>query len=122
MNTSEVSADYDQEDISGAFQVSTINIDVPLKSTLSESQKYKKALGYGQRLAELSSECGMAEFRRKVVVLESLLSYWERNCEVEIVPVQEDDAVVLVSKYKLYLHLMFMYSFITTGECNATRS
>ena len=67
------------------------------KSTLSKNQKYRKALGIGQKLAALSSECGMAEFRRKFVLLESLQSNWERNCDVEIVPVQ-DEPVVLVSE------------------------
>ncbi|XP_065913600.1 uncharacterized protein [Dysidea avara] len=95
MDPSEVSDDRDEEDKSGALQVSSLITNFPLKSTLSKNQKYKKALGLGQKLAALSSECGMAEFRRKVVVLESLLSYWERNCDVKIVPVQEDEAVVL---------------------------
>ena len=117
IDPSEVSADYGQEDNSGTFQVSTINTDVPLKSTFSKSQKYKKILGCGQKLVALSLECDMPKFRRKVVVLELLLSYWERNCDVEIVPVQEDDTVVLVSKY----NLMFIYSLITTGECNSMR-
>ena len=88
MDPSEVSDDCDEEGKSGALQVSSLTNNFPLKSTLSKNQKYKKALGLGLKLAALSSECGMAEFRRKVVVLEPLLSYWERNCDVEIVPVQ----------------------------------
>ena len=105
IDPSEVSDDHDEEDNSGALQVSSLTTNFPLKSTLSINQKYNKALGLSQKLAALSSECGMAEFRSKVVVLESLLSYWEKNCDVEIVPAQEDEAVVLVSEYNLfYLH------------------
>ena len=109
MDPSEVSDDRDEEDKSGALQVSSLITNFPLKSTLSKNQKYKKALGLGQKLAALSSECGMAEFRRKVVVLESLLSYWERNCDVKIVPVQEDEAVVLVSKYFICIAYLFIH-------------
>ena len=46
-------------------------------STLSKNQKYRKALGIGQKLAALTSECGMNEFKRKTLVLENLLNYWE---------------------------------------------
>ena len=60
-------------------------------------------------MAALSSECGMAEFRRKFVLLESLLSNWERNCDVEIVPV-EDEPVVLVSEYKFIFTLLFIHT------------
>ena len=108
MDPSEVSDDRDEEDNSGALQVSSLTTNFPLKSTLSKNQKYKKALGLGQKLAALSSECGMAEFRRKIVVLESLLSYWERKCDIEIVPVQEDEAVVLVSKCFICITYLFI--------------
>ena len=83
VNESEVSGDLDEGDNGSVFQVSAITTNVSLKSTLSKNQKYKKALGIGQKLAALSSECGMAEFRRKFVLLKSLLSNWERNCDVE---------------------------------------
>ena len=107
----------DEEDNGSIFQVSAITTNVSLKSTLSKNQKYKKALGIGQKLAALSSECGMAEFRRKFVLLESLLSNWERNCDVEIVPVQEDEPVVLVSEYKFMFTLLFIHT-IRRIQCN----
>lgn len=71
-------------------------------------------------MVALSSECGMDEFKRKVVVLELLQVTQRKNGDVEIVSVQEDDAVVLLSKYKSCLHCMFIYSFITTGDRNVT--
>ena len=37
-------------------------------STLSKNQKYKKALGLGQKLAALTSECGMSEFKGRFLL------------------------------------------------------
>ena len=75
--------DCHEEGKSDAIQVPAIDTSVPLHSTLSKNHKYKKVLGLGQKLAALSSECGMVEFRRKADILESLLKYWERNCDIE---------------------------------------
>jgi len=81
--------DFQDTSVAAEVQVSTISSKVLSKSTLSKNQKYKKILGIGQKLAELVSGCGMAEFRRKGCILESLLKYWGRNCEVEIMPLQD---------------------------------
>ena len=66
-------------------------------STLSKNQKYKKALGLGQKLAALTSECGMSEFKRKILVMKNLFNYWESNCDVEIVPLQETEVLAPVN-------------------------
>ena len=66
-------------------------------STLSKNQKYKKALGLGQKLAALTSECGMSEFKRKILVMENLFNYWESNCDVEIVPLQETEVLAPIN-------------------------
>lgn len=83
----------DFQGCSATIELSTIVTKGPSMSTLSKNQKYKKALGCGQKLAALTSECGMTEFKRKILVLENLFNYWENNCDVEIVPLQETEVL-----------------------------
>ena len=59
--------------VRATVELSTIVTKGPLMSTLLKNQKYKKALGLGQKLAALISEGDMTEFKRKVLVLENLL-------------------------------------------------
>ena len=89
----ELSDDCHEEGKSDAIQVSAIDTSIPLHSMLSKNQKHKKVLG---KLAALSSECGMDKFR--LVIVED--SKIERNCDIEILPVQEldDEAIVVVSE------------------------
>ena len=83
----------DLQDCSATVELSTIVTKGPSMSTLSKNQKYRKALGIRQKLAALTSECGMNEFKGKILVLENLLNYWENNCDIEIVPFQETEVL-----------------------------
>jgi len=81
--------------VAAEVQVPTISSKALSKSTLSKNQKYKKILGIGQMLAELFSGCDMAEFRTKSHIMESLFNCWERNCEVDIMPLQDVEEDIL---------------------------
>lgn len=72
VDPSEIPDYHSEENCSATVQVSTIVTKGPSMSTLSKTQKYKKALGLGQKLAALTSECGMTEFKRKISILETL--------------------------------------------------
>ena len=97
VDPSQTSYFHSEQDCSATVKLSTIVTKGPSMSTLSKNQKYKKALGLGQKLAALTSECGMSEFKRKILVMENLFNYWESNCDVEIVPLQETEVLAPVN-------------------------
>ena len=58
----------------------------PLKATLSQNQKYKKALEVGQKIAGVASQVGMPNLKEMFSVLQQLLSYWENNESIVVIP------------------------------------
>ena len=60
----------------------------PLKATLSQNQKYKKALEVGQKIAGVASQVGMPNLKEMFSVLQQLLSYWENNESIVVIPMK----------------------------------
>ncbi len=71
------------------LSVSSLLVKSRLRGTLSRNQKYTKVVGLGQKLATIVSECGMPDFRRRYDVIESIIHCWEKNVEIEVVPIQD---------------------------------
>ena len=66
--------------------VSTLPPSSKVSRTLTRNEKYRKMLSLSQKIAVVTSECGMPEVRRMYSTVESLLSYWERNVPVILIP------------------------------------
>ena len=79
----------------------------PLKGTLSQNQKYKKALEMGQKIAGVASQVGMPNFREMFAVLEQLLSYWENGVSVVVTP--KEDGSPLEHKVTMSLYLFIIH-------------
>ena len=74
-------------------QVSSIVSGVTLSGTLARNQKYRKMQTLCQKLAVISSLCGMAEFRNKYAEVQSLIRHWESNTPIVITPVTDSGEV-----------------------------
>ena len=108
VSTGSVCDSMEQDPPSNPMSFSKLKVESQSTSTLSRNQKYTKALGIGQKMAMIASECGMSEFRRKYTVIESLLQHWENNVDVCVVPLQ-DSAVVVSTNEELSSHVSSKY-------------
>ena len=64
------------------MQVTTIVNQREQSATLSQHQKFHKAIKVAQEIGSLASEVGMAEFRRRYDVLKTLRDAWMNGKEV----------------------------------------
>ena len=60
---------------------------------LARNQKYNKMLSLCQKLAVVTSQCGMADFREKYANIEKLVKYWESSTPVVITPINDQAEV-----------------------------
>ena len=67
-------------------QVHVLSTKTVIPKALSRSQKYRKMFDLGQKLAVVTSECGMPEFRQKYQCIENIISLWDTNTSFVIVP------------------------------------
>ena len=87
------------DDVSSVPQSDQFHLNIsnlqkkPLKATLSQNQKYKKALEIGQKIAGVASQVGMPNFREMFSVLEQLLGYWENNVSVVVTPKEDGSSL-----------------------------
>ena len=74
--------DYDPDPLTeqvDQVRVSTLSTRNKLSGTLARNQKFRKMLSLGQKLATISSECGMPQFREKCAQVDKLIDLWEKN-------------------------------------------
>ena len=64
------------------MQVTAIENQGEQSATLSQHQKFHKAIKVAQEIGSLASEVGMAEFRRRYNVLKTLRNAWMNGKEV----------------------------------------
>lgn len=64
------------------MQVTAIKNQGEQSATLSQHQKFHKAIKVAQEIGSLASEVGMAEFRRRYNVLKTLRDAWMNGKEV----------------------------------------
>ena len=64
------------------MQVTAIKNQGEQSATLSQHQKFHKAIKVAQEIGSLESEVGMAEFRRRYNVLKTLRDAWMNGKEV----------------------------------------
>ena len=81
--------DDDNGDLSNEAQRSSVLSTSFLCSTLAHNQKYHKILSLTNKLAVLTSQCGMPEFREKYATVESLVHLSEENVPFTIVPITD---------------------------------
>ena len=75
-----------QDDRISAVHLNTLPARSVLSGTLSRNQKYKKMSSLCQKLAMISSQCGMSEFRDKFATIQELVELWEEGGSCVIVP------------------------------------
>ena len=63
------------------FQVSSIASGVNLTGILTRNQKYRKMLTLCEKLAIVSSQFGMVEFKKKYAEVQTIIRYWDPNCD-----------------------------------------
>lgn len=62
--------------------VSSLGVQSSRTGTLARNQKFRKMQTLCQKLAMISSECGMPQFREKYSQVQTLIKLWEENAEV----------------------------------------
>lgn len=76
------------------------------RSTLTQSQKFKKGLKIAQVLASLVSEGGMPTFKRRYEVLDSLVKNWKQGHEVIVQELGRETGTKTDKKAKVPLELV----------------
>ena len=75
------------------FQVSSIASGVNLTGMLAQNQKYRKMQTLYEKLAIVSSQYGMVEFKKKYAEVQTIIRYWESNTPIVITPVTDSGKV-----------------------------
>ena len=75
------------------FQVSFIASGVNLTGILTRNQKYRKMRTLCEKLAIISSQYGMVEFKKKYAEVQTIIRYWESNTPIVITPVTDSGKV-----------------------------
>ena len=72
-----------EDETSGSYRVTALpNQESQIFKTLSQAQKFRKGLQIAQTMASLLSEGGMATFRARYDVLQSIVKSWQLDHEV----------------------------------------
>ena len=74
-------------------QVTTIENQGEQSATLSQHQKFHKAIKVAQEIGFLASEVGMAEFRRRYDALKTLRHAWMNGKEVLVSVLNEGTCI-----------------------------
>lgn len=69
------------------------------RTTLSEHQKFNKALAVARELSSLASEVGMSEFKERLNLLKEIRDLWANGKKVTMKAVSMDDTGLICNSF-----------------------
>lgn len=69
------------------------------RTTLSEQQKFNKALAVARELSSLASEVGMSEFEERLSLLKEIRNLWANGKKVTMKDVSVDDTGLICNSF-----------------------